>query len=155
MVLDNQWSRCGEVLLSGVGIILPPQLLARVRIEGHKPIVRRRDEYGALPYPYAALPYQVSAVICPVIVPQRRSGTRIQRPHVIGNRNVQHSIRKQWRAFDNRSGRAALRTNVANPVYPSRLEPIQVGRIDLRERTVALPRVVPVECRPAFNRSTS
>src|SRR5215470_15649231 len=84
-------------------------------------------------------------MIHPVVVPQWVSGPRIKRPQVIWDRDEQHAIHKQGRAFDDRNGSSALRSNLRDPVNPSQFQPPQIGGADLRERAVTLAGVVSVE----------
>src|SRR5262249_12294306 len=107
--------------------------------------------YSRLPDSDSALSYEVSAVIDPVIVPQLVSRPRIQSPHMIRNRDVEHSVDQQRSAFDYRSWRTALRSNFRDLEDPSLRKLPHIALPNLRKSTVALAAVIAVERSPIRN----
>jgi hypothetical protein len=76
----DQRRRGGEILLTRVGEILPPQLFAGSGVKGDQPIVGGEEIDRGLPDADAALADQMAAMIDPVVMPQFLAGARIERP---------------------------------------------------------------------------
>ena len=95
VVLHDQRGRGGEVLLAGVGVILSPEFMTGVCVQGDEPVVGREEIDAAFPDAYAALPDKVAAMVDPVVVPDFFSSARIEGPDVIGNGHVEHAVDEQ------------------------------------------------------------
>ncbi len=100
MIAHHHGRSGGEVLHLLVGYFFSPALFAVVRIERNEPAIRRQKVQPVAVHAHAAIPYQVSALVYPVVVPQLQAGACIQRIHVIGNREVEDSVHQQRRGLD-------------------------------------------------------
>ena len=153
VVLHHQRCCRRKILLARIRIVLPPQLLPGVCIQSNQPVVRRKEIHSRLPDRNAALPNQMSAMIDPLVVPQGVSGSRVERPYVIRNRDVEHATDQERRALDHGSRDAPLRPDSRNLVDPSLHELVHIRGPDLRKRAVALAAVISIERSPGGGRS--
>ncbi len=70
-------------------------------------------KYSQLPYmPTPRLPYQMTALILPIVVPKLLPGARIHRIHMIRNGEIQNPVHHQRRRFDLRRSHAPLQSDI-------------------------------------------
>ena len=145
VILDDDGGGGRVVEVVHVADLLPPSLLSVLEVQRDEVAVGRLEVQPVLVHRHAAVPEMISARGRPLVVPQLASRTRIDRPHVIGNGEVQDAVDLQRRALD----RAKSRTARRDPVHPGEAQLVDVGVGDRRERAEAAPRIVAVERRPA------
>ena len=151
MVLHNQGCRGREILLTRVGKIFPPQFFAGRGVEGEQPIIGCLEIDSGLPDANTALPDEMTTMIDPVVVPYLLAVSRIERPNMIRNRNVERPVHQQRRTFDCCRRAAPSRTDTGNFVSPLLGDLVHISGRDLGERAVSLATVIAVESSPVVD----
>ena len=116
VVADDERRRGREVLLVEVGDGLVPALVAGLRVERHQVVVGRRHVEIAVPHAEAAIGDVRAAAGLPEVVPQLAAVARVDRPGVVGRRDVERAVHHQRRALD---GDAAARRQSPVPSPPT------------------------------------
>ena len=167
LLADDDRRARREVLALDVGDLVVPALLARRRVERDEVVVGRQEEDPVAVHADAAIADVDAAARLPEVVPDLAAGARVDGPHVIGRREIQHAVDHQRRRLDRRrtesAGRRRRRVGAfaadvrerlrrVQPVDPGELQVLDVVGVDLRERAVAAARVVAVVGRPGVGR---
>ena len=153
-----------EVLALHAGDFLVPALLAGRRVEGDEIVVGRQEVQPLLVDADAAVADVIAAARFPEVVPDLTSRARIDGPHMIGRRQIQHSVDEQRRRLDGRRRPAAgsrfrpfaaddraVRARVQSE-HPRERQGLHVRGVDLLQRAVAAAGEVAVIRRPRIGR---
>ena len=144
---------------------LVPAFLAGLRVERHEVVVRRLHVEVVVPDAEAAVGDVRAAARLPVVVPELAAVARVDRPGVVGRRDVQRAIHHQRRALDvrrrraesrrclrRRSARCRRHRPAARPGgdagHPREREVLHRGLVDLLQRAVSPASVVAGVGRP-------
>ena len=153
-----------EVLALHAGDFLMPPLLPRPCVERDEIVVRRQEIEPFLVNPDAAVADVIAAPRLPEVVPHLPARPRVDRPHVVRRRQIQHAVDEQRRRLHGgRRGvaRPRLRPLAADnraalpgvqPVDPRKRQAFHIRGVDLLERAVAPARKVAVIGRPRVGR---
>ena len=140
VILDHQRRHGREVAELGIGQFDVPAQLAVFGVERDQMAIGRFEVQPILVHADAALA-DVVALRFAEVVPDDAAGARIQRPDVIGRREIQDAVDFERRRFDGR--RVQLR-------HPGQRQLADVRLIDLRQRAVAAAGVIAVVSGPGI-----
>ncbi len=173
MVVHHDRRHRREVLLVEVGVLLVPAFLAGLRVERDEVVVRRDEVQVVLPETDTAVGDRRAALGLPEVVPQLAAITGVHRPRVVGRGHVERAVDHQRRALDvGWHGRQAVGAGAADddrrataaeataapastgagrqPGGPGQREALDRGAVHLRQRAVALARVIAGVRRPVL-----
>ena len=124
VVVDDHRSRGREVLLVEIRNLHVPALFARACVQRDEVIVGRLEEQVVVPERSAAVADVRTALGFPVVVPDHAAVPRIDRPHVVGRRDVEDVVHHQDRPFDiRRSAGRELAGAFAADNHPAARQP--------------------------------
>jgi hypothetical protein len=118
-----------------------PAFLAVFQIQRYEIAIRRFDIKRIAQNAYAAIADVDAALRFPGVMPDFASRARVNRPDVIGHREIHHAIDDQRRSFN----RALIDIGAKDPREAQRVD---VTRIDFIQRAVTAPRIIAVIARP-------
>ena len=102
VVADGHRRRRQEVLLAERHDFLVPPLLAGPGVERDEVVVRRDEVEVVAPHRDATIADVRPALGFPEVVPQLVAVVRVERPHVVGRRHIQHAVDHQHGALHTR-----------------------------------------------------
>ena len=149
VIADGRRRRGKEVLLAERRRFLVPALRASSRVDRHEIVVGRDEIEIVAPHGHAAIADVCAASRLPEVMPQLVAVVRVERPHVVGRRHVEHPVHHQHSALDRRlagdddvAGAFAADDNVPGARRPSQRQVLHVRLIDLGQRAVSTSRVI-------------
>ena len=147
-----------KILQAEVGNDLVPALLAGLGLERDQIVVGRLHVEIVVPHPEAAIADVRSASRLPVVVPPFVPIARIERPGIVGGRDVDRAVHDERgsldrvpAAADELAGSLAADNHgpptrsawaVGQSSHPRQRQVLHCRLVDLLERAVTLPRVV-------------
>ena len=140
-----------KVLALDVGDLVMPALFSRRRVERDEVVVRREEVQPVAEHADTAIADVDAAARLPEVVPVLAAGARVDRPHVIGRREVEDAVEHQRRRLDRRrtesvgGGRrhvGPLAADICERLR--RIQPINPGELQTLPGLVPGQRLVPV-----------
>src|SRR5262245_30367396 len=132
MIFDDHWRGGPEKELIQIANRFAPAFLAVLQIQRDQIAIRRFDIKRIAQNAYAAIADVDASLRFPDVMPDFASRARVNRPDVIGYREIHHAVDDQRRSFN----RALIDIGSEDPREAQRVD---VTRIDLIQLAVTAP----------------